>query len=376
MNKFLKTATLAFCATLLLTSGTEAASTYKAVGELCSYLLSTANGNLQTEYELPGAINSASEWKNAINEATSTLTRSITLNINGFNEEEYELSHISDYNISIKAEGTLKSNNTANITYTFTYSPNYKIMQAYYDSSLLSALTNDELAALMRAYCIISQIITEDMTDYEKELAIHDYIIKNYQYDVEAATNSEANVVRTHSITGMLLDGKGVCEAYSNTFMLLCRMAGLNCQLATGTLDGVKHQWNIVELNGEYYNVDLTSNDPVPDQKGRTRYNYFNLSDRDISKTHILDDTNLKCTGERYNYYNYNNLLVSGREDLLILLNHKLDKGIREITFKTQGGYILYNSEDIQAAASGRGLYSVTVMGEYGKDGIFNVAFS
>ncbi len=363
------------CAALIFVSPAEAAPAFETVGELWGELLNTAQGNLSTGYEKPGVITSPQQWKAAIADATRSLTGEITLNIAGFSEEEYDLDLIADYNISISAEGTVRGSD-ARISYSFVYSPNYRILRGFEDSSLMSVLSNEELAALTKAYEIVNEIITEDMTDYEKELAIHDYIVANYQYDVAAAVDSQANVVRTHSITGMLLDGKGVCEAYSNTFMLLCKMAGLNCELATGVLDGVKHQWNIVELGGEYYNVDLTSDDPVPDIKGRVRYTCFNLSDDEISKTHTLDEGNTRCTGIRYNYYNYNNLVVTNAEDLLILLNDKLDRGLREITFKTGGGYILQDASDISAAAKGRGLNSVTVTGEYGKEGVFYVTFN
>ena len=375
MTKTLKTALLTLCTICVLNTDIQAAPAFETAGELFECLLAAAEGNIKTQYELPNVITSPEQWKREITQANESLTHSITLNIADFDEDIYNLKNISDYNISISAEGMIRRD-TANITYTFTYSPNYRILRAFEDKSLRSTLTADELAALMRAYAITDEIITADMTDYEKELAIHNYIVANYRYDIDAVQSEQANVVRTHSITGMLLDGKGVCEAYSNTFMLLCRIAGLNCTLATGMLDGTKHQWNIVELNGEYYNVDLTSNDPVPDLKGRVRYNYFNVSDDEISQTHTLDDTNIKCTGARYNYYSYNNLTVSSREDLLILLNDKLDRGIRDITFKTTGGYILYDAEDIKSAAEGRELYNILITGEYGKDGIFNVSFS
>ena len=374
MKKYYKTAFASAIAASMLCSSVYASPAFKTVGELCSCLLNTANGNLKTGYEQPGTINSTNEWHAAIDAATANLTESITLNIKDFSESVYNINTIADYDISVSAEGVIKGD-TAAITYTFSYSPNYRIVAAYNDKSLMPVLTGEELAALMKAQEIHDSIITPDMSYYERELTIHNYLAANYRYDIEAATNPNANNVRTHSITGLLLDGKGVCEAYSNAFMLLCRMSGIKCYLATGELDGVRHQWNIVELNGEYYNVDLTSDDPVPDEPGKIYYNYLNLSDAEISKTHRLDSSNIKCSGLRFNYYSYNNLVVSNREDLLILLNDKLNRGIREITFKTEGGYILYDAEDIKAAAEDRGLTSVSVVGDYGKEGIFTVTF-
>lgn len=352
----------------------DAKATYSSVGELCRCLLETSNGSFELDYESPKSINSKAEWKKVIENAASNLTHSITLNIKNFDNNEYSLDNISDYNRSISARGNIRGSD-ARITYTFTYSPNYRILRAMEDKSLMSCLTNEELAALVRAYGIADDIITDDMTDYEKELAIHDYIIENYDYDVDVLADNSANVLRTHSITGLLLDGKGVCEAYANTFMLLCRIAGLDCELATGTLAGTKHEWNVVRLGGEYYNVDVTSDDPQS-QKSAVYYDYFNLSDAELAKTHTKDEGCISCTGEKYNYYSYNNLVVTNSADLLMLLNDKLDRGLREIDFKTSGGYILKNADDIKAAAEGRGLYTVYVIGDYGKEGIFKAIFS
>jgi hypothetical protein len=375
MKKSLKRISAAVLAALIFTCSANASPSLNTAGELGKCLINSSNGNLSIEYERPGVISSPAEWRSALQTATSGLTASVTLNISDFNEQDYNIHNIADYNMSISASGTIRKD-ISTITYTFTYSPNYRILRAYEDRSLLSVLTGDELAALTRAYEIKNEIITSDMTDYEKELKIHDYIIANYGYDVAVVTDESANSTRTHSITGMLLDGKGVCEAYANTFMLLCRMSGLNCELATGTVDGVKHQWNAIELGGEYYNVDLTSDDPVPDLKGRVNYRYLNLSDAELSKTHVLDSTNITCNGERFNYYSYNNLVVTNYEDLSILINDKLDRGIKTITFKTDGGYILQDSEDIKNAVEGRGLNSMRVTGEYGESGIFTVTFS
>lgn len=367
---------IVLCLAIFAAKSVWASPALKTVGELGECLLNTANGNAQVRYEKPGTVKSPEEWQEILTTAAEDLTNSVTLNIADFKSEYYDIHTIANYNVSITAKGTVRLLTPSTVTYTFTYSPNYRIMRAFEDSTLLSVLTGDELAALTRAYEIKNEIIESSMTDYEKELAIHDYIVKNYEFDMDAAQDAKGSNVRAHSVTGMLLDGKGVCEAYANTFMLLCRMSGLDCDLATGTLDGVKHQWNTVKLGGEYYNIDLTSDDPVPNVKGRVYYNCFNLSDEEISKTHVPDNTNRKCSGIRYNYYNYNNLAVLNREDLLILLNDKLSRGLRTITFKTMGGYILENADDIAAAAEGRDLKNVYVTGEYGKEGIFTVTFN
>ena len=49
---------------------------------------------------------------------------------------------------------------------------------------------------------------------------------------------------RAHSVAGFVLDGKGICEAYANTFYIMGKMAGLDVGLITGTANNINHMWN------------------------------------------------------------------------------------------------------------------------------------
>ena len=60
------------------------------------------------------------------------------------------------------------------------------------------------------------------------------------------------------SIYNVLCLGSGNSEGIGMAYLLLCRQAGIPCQLVQGTLDGVPHSWNIIELNGQYWHIDLT----------------------------------------------------------------------------------------------------------------------
>ena len=74
---------------------------------------------------------------------------------------------------------------------------------------------------------------------------------------------------------------------------------GIPCYMCEGYA-GEAHGWNIICLDGEYYNVDLTWDDADP---GEIRYNYFNKTDADYGFTHIrrgLSTYLPSCNGEKY----------------------------------------------------------------------------
>lgn len=132
-----------------------------------------------------------------------------------------------------------------------------------------------------KAKQILDTIIKDGMSDYEKEQAIHDYIIKNGQYDFLTGEKEEDS----YHAKGILLEGKGVCSSYSESMQLLLSLAGVESKIVIGKAD-VEHSWNLVNINGAWYHVDATWDDPVPDEKGRVLYNYFNVPDELMKKTH------------------------------------------------------------------------------------------
>lgn len=117
---------------------------------------------------------------------------------------------------------------------------------------------------------VVEKIITDDMTDLEKELAINQYLCDTAEYDMGALENAEENgftVVDEEfndSFTpyGVLLNKTGVCSSYAGAFKLLAEEAGLECIVVTGYLDGdLPHAWNKVKIDGQWCIVDSTNND-------------------------------------------------------------------------------------------------------------------
>lgn len=178
----------------------------------------------------------------------------------------------------------------------------------------------------------ILNYITPEMSDYEKSLIIHDYIINTSKYD-ERLVSKGVVPPESYSSYGVLSQGIGVCESYAKAMKYLMDGVGIESILVVGESKGENHAWNLVDIEGEYYHIDSTWNDPITsDGSNVLRYNYFNLDDYEMSKTHswIKDDYPV-ANGNKYNYFIYNNLIVLGENELKSKLKNVLLT--RETTF-------------------------------------------
>jgi len=133
---------------------------------------------------------------------------------------------------------------------------------------------------------------TEGMTDFEKALYLHDYVVLNCQYDKELAVLlSEGKItgeVYTDRYTeyGVLNAGKGICGSYAKAYEALMNVAGVECIYLSSSK--MNHAWNLVKLDGEWYHVDVCWDDPTPDREGLSGRDYFLLNDAEIRR---LDHT-------------------------------------------------------------------------------------
>ncbi|MGN0632255.1 MAG: transglutaminase domain-containing protein [Oscillospiraceae bacterium] len=165
---------------------------------------------------------------------------------------------------------------------------------------------------------IIGEIITDDMTDYEKELAVHDYIVYNCTYDKGALAAIPIHSENCDNPYGALINESAICLGYTTTFRLFMGMLGIPCGTVHSTdTDGDEHAWNTVQLDGSWYYVDVTWDDPVPDHDGRLIYHtYFNVTRDKIAEEHILPENAPETDSIKYSYPNQSAVYVSDMEQL------------------------------------------------------------
>lgn len=155
---------------------------------------------------------------------------------------------------------------------------------------------------------IVKKIIKPEMLAIEKEKAIHDYLISTAKYDIDGK-NQSIRSFRTHQTAyGVLFEKKGVCASFARAFDIIAKEAGLDTKYIVGSSNGELHAWNMVKLDGEWYHVDVTWNNL---NNGKKDYKYFNLTDDEIKKTHIIAD-NIDFPKARGKKYNINYLKENG----------------------------------------------------------------
>lgn len=128
--------------------------------------------------------------------------------------------------------------------------------------------------------------LREDMCETERALAIQDYIIGNisYAYELDGVTPQDA--YWAHNVEGLIRQS-GVCESYAKVYDYFCELMGLDCITVTGLGgNGTEmggHAWNIVQIDGVWYNVDLTWEDSGENSE-RT---WFGVPNTEFKQTHI-----------------------------------------------------------------------------------------
>jgi len=123
---------------------------------------------------------------------------------------------------------------------------------------------------------IIAETVYPGMSDRDIALSVHDYLAVHCAYDESHTYYSgyDALVYQT-----------AVCQGYAEAYMDILNRCGVPCMMVSS--DEMDHRWNLVQIEGLWYHVDVTWDDPSPDRFGRVFHQYFLLSDSKISdETH------------------------------------------------------------------------------------------
>ena len=109
--------------------------------------------------------------------------------------------------------------------------------------------------------------VSDDMNDIQKLMTLHDRIILECEYD----TSYDHSYYSTHK--GIFLNNTAVCSGYSSALNILASMVGIEGGFLHS--DDMNHLWNCFYIDGELYHVDVTWDDPIPDQYGFVFHDHF-----------------------------------------------------------------------------------------------------
>lgn len=240
------------------------------------------------------------------------LDKQFTLHINGHTpkpvheliEEAFELCHLHKpfytqhcANRSYRYRSTSK--NRVKVEFTLSYRMN----------------GDQEQWMLTEIEHTLKTITKPSMTTLQKVVAVHDYIVRTYAYEMQ--TKGSPFAVHT-----FMQEKRGVCMAYALLFEKMMEMLAIPCYYVIGKADGegdAGHAWNLVNIDGEWFHIDVTWDDIGHVYENHViRYRYFLCTDEQMAINHQWDlDLYPPCTSKRFNVFHalYDACIV---EDTLI----------------------------------------------------------
>lgn len=166
----------------------------------------------------------------------------------------------------------------------------YSVSRGYYALNKIQYTVSKNKAASMikkfnAAVDKVLEQVDDSMTDVEKALAVHDYIVLNNSYDTTYSNYTAYDALVTQS---------SVCQGYALAYeYIMNNRLGIECALVSS--DSMNHVWNYINIDGKWYHIDLTLDDPLytgtgrkvaeNDAMGRVQHTNFMLSDSAIKKT-------------------------------------------------------------------------------------------
>lgn len=147
---------------------------------------------------------------------------------------------------------------------------NIKVSRIYSDSDIL--LINNKLND------ISNKIFYDGMSDYDKILAFHDYIVNNTVYDDTVTIDNQLYIeTNSNNATGLLFEGRAICSGYSDVMAIFLNKMGYN----NYKISSDDHIWNLIYYDNAWKHIDVTWDDPVTSNGTNTLLHDFFLIDTD-----------------------------------------------------------------------------------------------
>lgn len=212
-----------------------------------------------------------------------------------------ETVDVSEYGIDKNEIGDIFISVTKNDPYLF-----------FVDNRLSFSYRKDGTVVSIKPNYIMTRIEAESAIEYckgeiariaslvpigygEEDIAlfVHDYICIHYKYDLS---------LESDNMYTFLSSFVGTCQGYTWTYMAVLRELGMKSVYAAS--DTIGHIWNLVEIDGQWYHVDVTWDDPPQSEgSGETSHRHFLMSDgKAIENGHrdFYSDDGIVCTSSKY----------------------------------------------------------------------------
>lgn len=275
----------------------------------------------------------------------------------GPDNKDNDSSNLEDQPLSVQDEDASTNASGTQDGLTPVYD-NKKILEAW-RSDDTSGLDEKETAIYTAAKKAISEFYTDDMDDTEAVIKAHDWIVTHVTYDPGELLAIPRRSEDSESPYGALVNGEAICMGYTTTFQLFMDMLGIDSQIIHAMADNEEHAWNLVKLGDNYYHVDTTWDDFIPDEEGRIPFHmYLLVTDSAMEVLHVWDHTAFpSASDDSLNYYTNHGLFAKTHEDIEAAQHEAKENGwsFCEVMSKS----------DILAFTNGANSYWQIDMGDY-----------
>lgn len=180
------------------------------------------------------------------------------------------------------------------------------------------------------------------MSQYEQVKYVHDYIINNTEYHLDAPNNQ--------NICSVFVEGRSVCQGYAEATQYLLQKRGFVIAVVNGYVDnGNRHAWNILMVDGNYYYLDTTWGDVdyqsaegydtgISKEVMPINYDYFLITTSQLKVSHQINPiiSMPECVATENNYYRKEGLYFESvdEEKLEQVFQHAKEVGETAVTIK------------------------------------------
>ena len=151
----------------------------------------------------------------------------------------------------------------------------------------------DRSEELEREWDVVRMLTANCTTDVEKALVVHDHLVRTITYSKKLGTHIP------HDIEGGILEKQCVCEGYALAYKYYMNRLGIPCKVVSGAAGGESHAWNQIRIDGKWYMVDATWDDPN-DSDHTVKHQFFLKSEHDFPRHDWVKDNFERCTDTAY----------------------------------------------------------------------------
>lgn len=195
---------------------------------------------------------------------------------------------------------------------------------------------------------------------FEKLKVFHDYLVLNSSFEFSSGDQSYNTSIYNAFGSGEA-QGNIQCNGYAKAMQYLCDKAGIVSMVVTGeSMEGASHAWNVVDVDGKWYNLDCTWDDPLMDPPNykNIRYNFFLVPDKwihEVTHTHVNQHklssgkyvtyfTPPACTDTAQNYFIKNGYVYNDFASAETAIKAEIKKAAEN---KSRSAHIMVGSKDV-----------------------------